>query len=328
MMARLRLIGIAALLVAALIATAGQAFAQAPTVTGISPNSGSTAGDGIFSVTTITGTNFTGATLVTIGGSPASFSVIDDKTISVKVPPGIAGVADVVVFTPAGNSGASGQSLYTYFAGSPSVTSVGPAFGATTGGDTINIIGSNFIPGTGPDHVTPATSVKIGGVAATNVNVTSASSLTATTPPGVAGNQPVVVTTAGGSGGGANFLYIAPATPVITSVVNNTKNQSYSGTAAGTTQGGEQITISGINFVGVSQVMFDNIPVTFTVNSPGSISTTTPAHPVPGAVNLSVTVAAASPSTGTATFTYLAPAPVVSSISPNSGSTARQPPQH
>lgn len=61
---------------------------------------------------TITGTGFTGATGVTIGGWPViSFSVVSDTTITAVTPAYVVGPATVLVFTA---SGAIPNTLYTY----------------------------------------------------------------------------------------------------------------------------------------------------------------------------------------------------------------------
>ena len=69
----------------------------------------------------------------------------------------------------------------------PSITSVTPAKGPTTGATTIAIVGDNFVTGA---------EVTVDGVAATSVVVVSPSKLTAATParPGKLGTVPVVVT--------------------------------------------------------------------------------------------------------------------------------------
>lgn len=74
--------------------------APVPTLTSVSPNSGTTAG--VTSVT-LTGTNFSGATSVTFGGTAASeFTVVNATTITATTPAHAAGAVDVVVNTPGG----------------------------------------------------------------------------------------------------------------------------------------------------------------------------------------------------------------------------------
>lgn len=85
----------------------------------------------------------------------------------------------------------------------PTVTSINPPSGSTTGGTPVTILGSFF---------TGATAVTIGGAPATNVTVVSATQITATTPAGTAGARDVAVTTSGGMATGAGlFTYTEPA---------------------------------------------------------------------------------------------------------------------
>jgi lysophospholipase L1-like esterase len=85
-----------------------------PSVTGLSPSSGTESGG---TEVTITGTGFTGATDVTFDGvSGTSRTVVSDTEITVDSPAGTAGVVDVVVTTPAGSSATSGDSEFTYTA--------------------------------------------------------------------------------------------------------------------------------------------------------------------------------------------------------------------
>ncbi len=82
------------------------------------------------------------------------------------------------------------------------ITSITPTSGPTSGGTAITITGTNL---------TGATSVTVGGVAATNVVVQSATSVTAVTPAGTAGAKSVVVTMPGGTASLASaFTYVAP----------------------------------------------------------------------------------------------------------------------
>ena len=81
-----------------------------PTVTSLTPTSGTTAGG---TAVTITGTGFTGATGVTIGGVAATgVSVVSATSITATTPAGTAGTASVVVTTPVGSNAAN--TLFTY----------------------------------------------------------------------------------------------------------------------------------------------------------------------------------------------------------------------
>ncbi len=87
-----------------------------PVVTSISPNSGSTAGG---TVVTITGINFLGATAVNFGATAAaSFTVNSDTSITATTPAGT-GAVDVTVTAPGGTSATSAADLYTYVAPLP-----------------------------------------------------------------------------------------------------------------------------------------------------------------------------------------------------------------
>ena len=74
----------------------------------------------------------------------------------------------------------------------PTVTSVSPVSGPTSGGTAVTITGTGFVSGA---------SVRFGTVMATNVNVASGTSITATTPAHAQGNVNVVVTNADGQSG-------------------------------------------------------------------------------------------------------------------------------
>jgi hypothetical protein len=70
----------------------------------------------------------------------------------------------------------------------PTVTSISPAAGPTTGGTDVTLIGTNF----GLDAT-----VMVGGIAAPQVRVVDAQTIAFTTPAGSAGSKNVVVTTRG-----------------------------------------------------------------------------------------------------------------------------------
>jgi hypothetical protein len=97
--------------------TIGTTGAAAPTVTNVTPASGSTTGG---TSVTITGTNFTGATGVTIGGAAATSVVVSNATtITCTTPAGTAGTASVLVTTPGGTNAAN--TLFTYYTPAPEI---------------------------------------------------------------------------------------------------------------------------------------------------------------------------------------------------------------
>lgn len=190
-------------------------YIAAPTVTNVSPNSGPTAGG---TAVTITGTNFTGATVVTFGGTNASsFSVTNATTIAATAPAKPAGAVAVAVTTSGGTG--SLASAYTYVA-APTVTNVSPSSGTVNGGTSVTITGTNF---------TGATVVTFGGMNASSFSVTNATTITATTPAKPAGAVTVAVTTAGGTGSLAS-AYTYVGTLAITAAPGNF---SYNATLTG-----------------------------------------------------------------------------------------------
>ncbi len=85
---------------------------EAPTVTAISPTSGTTTGG---TQVTLTGENFTGTTDVQFGGTPALFSVDNDTTITATSPAATSsGTVNVTVTTPGGTSATSSANEFTY----------------------------------------------------------------------------------------------------------------------------------------------------------------------------------------------------------------------
>ena len=180
-----------------------------PTLTSISPASGSTAGG---TSVTISGTGFTGATAVTFGGTAATFTVKSATQITATTPAHAAGTVNVVVTTPGGT--ATGTNKYTYVTSGPTLTSISPASGSTAGGTSVTISGTGF---------TGATAVTFGGTAAT-FTVKSATQITATTPAHAAGTVNVVVTTPGGTATGTNKYTYVTNLPAQVLIVPNPLN--------------------------------------------------------------------------------------------------------
>ncbi|TDC38779.1 LPXTG cell wall anchor domain-containing protein [Micromonospora sp. 15K316] len=187
----------------------------------------------------------------------------------------------------------------------PTAASINPDEGPQSGGQTVTITGSGFVPGN--------TTVTFDGTPATNVVVApGGTSLTAVTPPGAVGPASVVVTTPGGSAAPLNYTYLADGSDaVITDLTPTT----------GPTSGGTTVTITGTGFTGATGVTFDGVPGTnFTVNPAGTtITVVTPPNAAGPAV---VELVFPAGETTAPTFTYVAAPPTVSAINPGQGPTA------
>ena len=281
--------------------TNGAAFTMrlpAPTISAVSPTSGSTVGG---TAITITGTNFVSGATVSVGDTAANnVSVVNATTITATAPAHAAGVVSVAVSNPDSQS-ATKSSAFTYIAPNPTLTSVSPSTGLTTGGTSVTITGTNL--------TTPA-AVTIGGTAATNDTLVSSTQITATTPAHTAGVVSVVVTFGGGSDAvtlNNAFTYTVPAPTV--STLSPT---------SGLISGGTTVTITGTNFVNVSAVTFGGTAATsVNVASNTSLTAVAPAHAA-GSVAVVVTTATGSGSKANA-YTYINPAPTVTAISPAAG---------
>jgi hypothetical protein len=142
-----------------------------PQVTKLAPKTGPAVGG---TAVTITGTGFTGATVVSFGATAAaSFTVNSGTSIVAIAPAGTSGSIDVTVTGPGGTSTTSTTDIYKYKA--PTVAGVSPNSGSTAGGASVTITGSGFALGTG-------TSFKFGASVAASVSCVSTSSCTVIVP--------------------------------------------------------------------------------------------------------------------------------------------------
>ncbi len=152
-----------------------------PSLTGVSPASGSTNGG---TAVTLTGSNFVTGAMVKFGSAAAiSVVVVNSGSITAYTPAGAAGAATVTVTNPDGQS-SSLSSAFTY-ALPPALTSISPVIGPVGGGTSVTLTGANFKSGA---------TVTFGGVAGTNVVVVSGTVITVTAPSNALGAAMVVVT--------------------------------------------------------------------------------------------------------------------------------------
>ncbi len=276
-----------------------------PTVTSVSPNSGTTAGG--YSVT-ISGSNLGSAINVSFGGTLALIQSDTSTAITVTAPAHAAGTVDVTVTTSLGTSPTSPADQFTFQNGQasgPAVTSVSPNSGSTAGGYSVTISGSNL---------GGATAVSFGGTVALIQSDTS-TTITVTAPAHAAGTVDVTVTTSGGTSPTSpadQFTYVSG--PTVLSVSPN----------LGSTAGGYQIAISGTNLAGATAVYFGMSFATILGSSATSLSVIAPAHAA-GTVDVTViTPTGTSPISPADHFTYTTsqpPAPTVQKLSPKTGST-------
>ncbi len=272
----------------------------APTVTGVNPSTGPSAGG---TSVTITGTNLSGATAVDFGpGNPATtFAVVSATSITATSPVGAGTVVDVTVTTGGGTSSTSPGDQYTYTGPPPpKVSGVSPSTGYN--GSSVTITGTNL---------SGATAVNFGPAnPATTFAVVSATTITVTAPGG-AGTVDVTVTTPGGTSAKSaadQYTYLAGPLPP-----PNVTHVDPVGGPAGTL-----VSVSGSYFTGVSEVDFGpNNPASFTVNSSTIITATAPVGA--GTVDVIVTTGAGPSATSAADqFTYTAgppPNPIASPVS-------------
>ena len=169
------------------------------TITSVTPLQGSILGG---TQITINGTNLAGTTAVKIGGVDCTnLQVFSPTLVKAVTPAGSAGEVPLSVITAAGTLLAPAPFTYVQL----SISSVSPNQGIYSGGNAITITGS-FLNG--------ATSVKVGGVPATNVVAVHSTTVTAVTPAGSVGAATVEVTGAKGTGTATNvFTYIIVVVP-------------------------------------------------------------------------------------------------------------------
>jgi hypothetical protein len=255
-----------------------------PIITSVNPTAGSVAGG---ATVTITGTNFTGASTVFFDGSAAtSYTVNSNTQITAIAPAHAAGVVDISLSGPLGNTAVSASDHFTYVA-PPGVTGISPTSGPATGGTSVVITGTGF---------TSATAVYFDGSATSTFTVNSDTQITAISPAGT-GTVDVTVTTAGGTSAASSadqFTYVAA--PTIAGLSPNT----------GPATGGTSVVITGTGFTGAIAVHFDGSAATsFTVNSDTQIAAVSPVGA--GTVDVTVTTVGGTSATSSADqFTYRA----------------------
>ncbi|PDT74658.1 hypothetical protein CO675_24730 [Bradyrhizobium sp. C9] len=213
-MAIARHAGCALALIAATLFSQVAAASSPPAVVSISPATGPAAGG---TTVIIAGGSFNTATAVHFGAASATSFAIDSNEQITAVAPAGTGTVDVTVTSPSGTSSTSPVDRYTYVASAPTVTSISPTAGPTSGGTTVIITGT---------ALTAATAVTFGATPAAGFTVNSSTQITATSPAGT-GTVDVTVTTAvGTSATSAADRFTFAATTTTQTALTSSQNPS------------------------------------------------------------------------------------------------------
>ena len=263
-----------------------------PTITGLS-----VIGGPIYGGTNlmITGTGFASGAVAAVNGVAClNNGYMSSTSYSCITPSGVAGSAVGVTITNPGPQAFTLPNSYTYRL-APTVTSVSPLSGPTSGGTLLTINGTGFLPGL-------TTTVTIGASTCSGVSVVSSTTTTCTTTAGPAGEVQATVTNADNQSGMFSPAYTYVPPPVVT-LVNP---------AEGVTNAGTSVTITGSGFTAGATVTFGGslFPCTgVSVASSTSLTCTTPTH-VAGSVVVMVKNTDLQAGSWSSLFAYKTPATI------------------
>ena len=226
-----------------------------PSVTLVSPSSGSSAGSvGL----TLIGTGFRAGARVVIGDQVyvdaqlGGCVVASDTSITLTTRASIPGLHDVTVIDA---SGVEGRRVGAYLAqATPVINSVFPSSGVSLGGTVLTLTGQNFVTGC---------QVEINGVNQPQVTVVGLSQMSVVTEVGVPGGPyNLSVISPSGQPANAGFSYVVNPDPLLQSVNPN----------AVVSAGGETITLQGLEFRENLQVRVGVDPLTGTGGQSAAVS--------------------------------------------------------
>ncbi|RYY23502.1 MAG: hypothetical protein EOP62_19840, partial [Sphingomonadales bacterium] len=204
----------------------------APTITSITPSSGPAAGN---TGVTIVGTNLTGATAVTIGGSAVTGLGITATQITGTTSAGTAGAANVVVTTPGGTATLVGGFTYIPVPVANSFSASAVAYNPGGASATTLSVATQVSNSPTSYAVTSATTANGGSVSITNAGIVSY-----TPPTGFRGNDSFQYNATNSAGTSPNATVTVPVNnPVFATTLtgSGTRGTALSGVQVNTTGG-------------------------------------------------------------------------------------------
>lgn len=259
---------------------------------------------------TIRGKNFVGITSVTIGGSAVTlYSITSASQLIIQQTPvgTYTGTAvDIVVTNEYGSF--TLYKCFTYVYKSPTLVSSSVASGTLRGGTSLTLTGTNFYL---------VSSVIVTGVAVSTFTVVSPTTISCTTSAMITNvdtlGDIIVRATFGTATLSRSFTYLTDPKPVITSLSPSTAS----------ILGGTTLSILGANFLDVSSITIDTVPVTtFTIINRYQMTCEIPIGVYTGAYSVLTVQNSIGTSVYTDLFKYVYPSPILSSCTPGSGNVA------
>ena len=272
----------------------------APTLSTVAPPNGPAKGG---TAITLTGSNFLVGATVTVGSARATNVVVaSSASITAIAPPGVAGTVPITVTNPDAQAGSIANG-FTYTPNpAPTIGTITPADGPIAGGTSLTITGSGFVNGA---------MVLLDGLVLSGASVVSSTSITAFTPPHIAGAAPLRVMNPDGQSATSTsgFTYKAPPVPTLTGV----------DPSSGPIAGGGTVTLTGTNFVSGATVMFG----AFTATNPVVTNATTITVTAPVGLSGSNAVTVRNPdgqvASMNAAYSYLGAGASVTAVTPDGG---------
>lgn len=249
---------------ASLVITTGGGTSNSATFTAVAPAkpviSSLSPAVGLFNASTtvtVTGSGFTGATRISLGGAATTFTRVSDTRLTFIAKPHRAGALPVVVVGPGGTS--AGRTFTYKNTLVPYLGSLSPNTGSTTS-NTATVLTGRYL--TGASLVTAdGKRVSFKRISDTQINLTLVRR--------AAGTVTIKVKTSGGTSNGLTFRYQAPPAPVVTSLTPST------GTAGQTAT----VTVRGNYLNGITRVTVGGSGASFRLVDSTTLTMVVPAKP-------------------------------------------------